>query len=539
MSYLKAILKKDDTAKIKELEKLIILGKKLNKDTRPDVKKLEILLKRNNKSTASKTTKTNVKTQTVSIKSVYTKDDSIIIDFHSNISKDYIKFFELNNTSSNKDVFDIKGNFKDAAPTVLKIKNIDKIIIAQFKSNVLRIVLNNKTNLKTTYTVNKKQIVINIHNLNNKSITKKDDVKKVTKTTTESISNKYIDTRNKIRTIYTKDNSIIVEFNKNITKKDFAYSAYKNNKNYDDVFDIKGKFKYTNPIKLSINGVKKITISNKDKNDTRIRISNEKNLKVFYIIGKRKLTIKVLNISKQNEKTTSLPYLNFKSKTIVIDAGHGGKDPGAVGSNKKYEKIVTLKVAKYLYSILKQRGHKVYLTRDDDTFIKVGKRTDLALKKNADVFISIHANSVAKKNAAKVSGIETYYLSPAKTARAKRVAAKENSSDIRKMSSSNTQAFLSSLNSPKLRYSRLLSIDVQREMLASVRTKHKVKDKGSRPGPFWVLLDAPQASILVEVGYISHPQEGKKLYLSSYQKLLAQGIANGIDAYFENKSRFD
>jgi len=235
-----------------------------------------------------------------------------------------------------------------------------------------------------------------------------------------------------------------------------------------------------------------------------------------------------------------LLYSNFKSRTIVIDAGHGGKDPGAVGSNKKYEKVVTLKVAKYLYSILKKRGHKVYLTRDDDSFIKVGKRTDLALKKNADVFISIHANSIAKKNAAKVSGIETYYLSPAKTERAKRVAAKENSSDIRKMSNSNTQAFLSSLNSPKLRYSRYLSIDVQREMLASVRAKYnKINDKGSRPGPFWVLLDAPQASILVEVGYISHPQEGKRLYTSDYQKLLAQGMANGIDAYFENKSKFD
>ena len=538
MSYLKAILKKDEAAKIRELKKLIDLGEKLNKDTRPDVKKLDILLKRNNKSinTKSSNTKTqNANNNKYSIKSVYTKNDSIIIDFYNNISKDYIKFFELKQSNSYRDVFDIKGNFKDAKPTVLKINKINKIVIGQFQSNILRIVLTNNTNLKTSYTINKKQIVINIHNLNNKSITKKVNKSKTIK---RNNSNKYIDKKNKIRTMYTKDNSIIVEFNKNITRKDFRYSAYKNNDNYDDVFDITGDFKYTNPIKLSINGIKKITVSKKNSTSTRIRISNEKDLRVFYIVGKRKLTIKINGIITQNKKKT-LPYSNFKSRTIVIDAGHGGKDPGAIGSNKKYEKVVTLKVAKYLYSILKQRGHKVFLTRDNDTFIKVGKRTDLALKKNADVFISIHANSVAKKNAAKVSGIETYYLSPAKSARAKRVAAKENSSDIRKMSSSNTQAFLSSLNSPKLRYSRLLSIDVQREMLASVRSKHKVKDKGSRPGPFWVLLDAPQASILVEVGYISHPQEGKKLYLSSYQKLLAQGIANGIDSYFENKSRFD
>jgi len=536
MNYLKAILRKDNSAKIHELKKLIEIGEKLNKDTRPDIKKLEVLEKRNHKTSKNSSKKqTNTINYKYSIKSVYTQDDSIIVNFNTKISKNYIKFFELKRDNLHKDVFDIKGNFKDAQPTVLKINNIKKITIGQFKPKVLRIVLANEKNLNTSYTIKEKQLIINIRNLNNK--------RKVIakKTVTNKNSNNYIDKNNKIRTINTKDNSIVIEFNKNFTKKDLSYSTYKNNGNYEDVFDLKGKFKYTKPIKLSIDGIKKITVSSKDKNTTRIRISNRKDLKVYYILNKRKLTIKISGISKNSKKvtTSTLPYSNFKSKTIVIDAGHGANDPGAVGPNKRYEKVVTLKIAKYLYSILKQRGHKVYLTRSTDTFIKVGKRTDLALKKNADVFISIHANSVPKKDAAKVSGIETYYLSPAKTARAKRVAAKENRSDIRKMSNSNTEAFLSSLNSPKLRYSRLLSIDVQREMLAEVRTKHKVKDKGSRPGPFWVLLDAPQASVLVEVGYISHPIESRRLYTSSYQKLLARGMANGIDAYFEFKARFD
>ena len=537
MSYLKAVLRKDNPAKIKELKKLIKLGEKLNKNTTPDVKKLEILLKRNSSYKKVVKEKTSPKINSkYSISSVYTENDSIIVNFNDRISKKDIKFFELKRDNLYKDVFDIKGKFKDAKATVLSINKIKKISIGQFKANTLRIVLANEKNLKTNYTLKNKQLIINVNDLNNR---KKVIKKTVEKTNINDTTNKYIDNYNAIKTINTTNNSIIIKFNKNFTKKDLAYSAYKNKQNFDDIFDLKGKFKYTKPIKLAINGLDKITVSSKDGNKTRIRISNKKDLKVYYILNKRKLTIKISGISNNSKKVSTLPYKNFLSKTIVIDAGHGGKDPGAVGPNKKYEKVVTLKVAKYLYNILKQRGHKVYLTRTNDSFIKVGERTDLALRKNADVFISIHANSVGKKNAAKVSGIETYYLSPAKTERAKRVAAKENKSDIRKMSNSNTQAFLSSLNSPKLRYSRLLSIDVQREMLTSVRTKYKVKDKGSRPGPFWVLLDAPQTSILVEVGYISHPQESKKLYSSKYQKLLAQGMANGIDAYFEMKARFD
>jgi N-acetylmuramoyl-L-alanine amidase len=544
MSYLKAILRKDSQSKIKELKRLIILGEKLNKDTRPDVKKLEILLKRKNKSFKAVKVSKEINSK-YSIKSVYTKNNTIIINFNTKISKNHINFFELKRGSIYKDVFDIKGNFKDAKPTVLKLSSVKKISIGQFKDKTLRIVLADERNLKTFYTIKEKQLIINIRDLNQKIIKRKDKIKtpkKIIKKTPINLnsikSNDYIDNENEIKTITTKDNSIIIEFNKNFTRKNLKYSAYKNNAYYEDVFDLKGKFKYTKPIKLSINGLNRITVSSKDKDKTRIRISDKKNLKVFYILNKRKLTIKISGLT-STKKEKSLPYANYESKTIVIDAGHGAKDSGAVGPGKRYEKVVTLKVAKYLYSILKQRGHKVYLTRTKDVFIKVGKRTDLALRKNADVFISIHANSVPKKDASRVHGIETYYLSPAKTARAKRVAAKENKSDIRKMSNANTQAFLSSLNSPKLRYSRLLSIDVQREMLASTRTKYKVKDKGSRPGPFWVLLDAPQASILVEVGYISHPIESKRLYNSSYQKLLAKGMANGIDAYFEMKARFD
>ena len=222
-----------------------------------------------------------------------------------------------------------------------------------------------------------------------------------------------------------------------------------------------------------------------------------------------------------------------RGKVIVLDAGHGGKDSGAVGKGKKYEKVVVFKVTKYLESLLKKRGYKVYLTRNNDRFIKVRNRTILANKKKADIFISIHANAAHKSKVNKMQGVETFFLSPARSERAKRVAALENKSDVRKMSGSTKQAFLESLNRPRITASHKLSIDIQKNMLFSVRKQYKdVVDSGVREGPFWVLVGAQMPSVLIELGYITHPKEGKRLYNTQYQKNLAKGIASGIDAYF-------
>lgn len=206
---------------------------------------------------------------------------------------------------------------------------------------------------------------------------------------------------------------------------------------------------------------------------------------------------------------------------------------GAVGPNNRYEKVVNLNVTKYLASLLKQKGYSVYLTRNDDTFIKVQDRTILANEKNADLFISIHTNAVPKEKANMIDGIETFFLSPARNERAKRVAALENKSDIREMSESSKDVFLESLNRPRITASHKLAIDVQSGLLQSSRSKYKdIKDSGVKEGPFWVLVGAQMPSILVELGYISHPVESKRLYDKDYQQLLANGIANGIDSYF-------
>lgn len=529
MEYLKAVLKKDNDKKIEELKKLIVLGEKLNKDITPDKKKLEILIQREKgsskpqsvtstkiKETTNNTTKINNESNVkYAIESVYTDGNKVVINFNVDITKDDIKFFELKQNPLTKDVYDINGYFKDAAPTKLSMNGVEKIIIGQFKPNVLRIVFSDKKNLKTSYEVNNRQIIISVQDVQKQYL---EDEEK---------GNPYVDKKNEIRTITAKDNKIYVRFNKTPSSNNINYKAYKYGKNYENVFDIKGKFEHTKPTVLKINDIDRIIVTDYAKSSIRIKVRNKNETDVKYNLKGKLLTITV------NEKKSTLPYPNFRPRTIVIDAGHGAQDVGAVGPGKKYEKVVTLKVSKYLYEMLKQRGHKVYLTRHKDTFIKVRNRTILANKKNADIFISIHANAVPKAKATKVEGIETFFLSPARSERAKRVAAMENKQDITKMSSSTKSAFLESLNRPRITASHKLAIDVQAGLLQFAHKKYKdVKDSGVREGPFWVLVGAQMPSILIELGYMSHPVESKRLYTPSYQKLLANGIANGVDAYF-------
>ena len=568
MNYLNALIEKNDQKKIEELEKLILLGEQLNKDVTPDRKKLEILQKRTSKndgiySAKVETPKQNEATKSstssndlyYSIKSVYTSGNTVVVDFNVDISEKDIKFFELNQKTVNKDVFDLKGYFKDAAPTKLAINGIDRIAIGQFKPDVLRIVLSDKKNLNTSYIVNKKQVIISINENSIKSNEPTVAKKNVEQTSPKEVvqteetpkvananSQEFVDTINPIRSMETQDNKIIVKFNKNYYKRDVQFVRYKNASNYENVFNLNGKYKYVNPIKLSIDGVDKIVVSENGSNGVKIRIINNDEQKVDYVLNDKELTITTYPSSPSNKNTNKATAVATKAptpqprvinKTIVIDPGHGADDVGAVGPNKRYEKVINLNVSKNLYSILKQRGYKVYLTRSSDTFIKVMNRTVLANDKNADIFISIHSNSVPKEKANEVSGIETFFLSPARNERAKRVAAIENKSDIREMSNSSKDVFLESLNRPIITASHKLAIDVQAGLLQSARSKYKdVSDSGVREGPFWVLVGAQMPSILVELGYVSHPVESKRLYDKNYQQSLANGIANGIDSYF-------
>ncbi|GAA7958758.1 N-acetylmuramoyl-L-alanine amidase [Helicobacter pylori] len=222
-----------------------------------------------------------------------------------------------------------------------------------------------------------------------------------------------------------------------------------------------------------------------------------------------------------------------KHKKIVLDAGHGGKDCGAMSANLVCEKDIVLEVVKFLHKELKKRGYSVLLTRDKDIYIDLVGRTELANKKSADLFISVHANSIPKRSTSNAHGIETYFLSTARSERARKVAEQENKDNVNLMDYFSKSLLLNSLNTQRLIVSNKLAIDVQYGMLQSVRKNYPdVVDGGVREGPFWVLAGALMPSILIEIGYNSHAIESKRIQSKPYQKILAKGIADGIDSFF-------
>ncbi|GAA7244350.1 N-acetylmuramoyl-L-alanine amidase [Helicobacter pylori] len=222
-----------------------------------------------------------------------------------------------------------------------------------------------------------------------------------------------------------------------------------------------------------------------------------------------------------------------KHKKIVLDAGHGGKDCGAMSANLVCEKDIVLEVVKFLHKELKKRGYSVLLTRDKDIYIDLVARTELANRKSADLFISVHANSIPKHSTSNAHGIETYFLSTARSERARKVAEQENKDDVNLMDYFSKSLLLNSLNTQRLIVSNKLAIDVQYGMLQSIRKNYPdVVDGGVREGPFWVLAGALMPSILIEIGYNSHAIESRRIQSKPYQKILAKGIADGIDSFF-------
>ena len=222
---------------------------------------------------------------------------------------------------------------------------------------------------------------------------------------------------------------------------------------------------------------------------------------------------------------------------IVIDAGHGGHDTGAIAGGKR-EKDLVLQIAKRVEKALKKRGYRVSMTRRDDRFLKLPQRTRIADRKDAKVFVSIHANSVPRRKRNRVHGVETFFLQTTRDAKSQRIAARENRAVLKGAGSRLSKKVIidSVLNGPKIVQSNKLAIDVQRHIMANLRKYYRgVKDGGVRHAPFWVLVGASRPSILVEVGYISHPEERRRLFTPKYQALIANGIAEGINSYLNNR----
>ena len=347
-----------------------------------------------------------------------------------------------------------------------------------------------------------------------------------------------------IKSIRSYKDKVIITLNKEIKKQDIKFFELNSKHRYRDIFDIRSKLKFKVE-KILLKSIKSIRISQYNSKIVRIVLDSNKPINSIFSVEKNKIIIKIDNkkyISskkiylKKPVKTYTKKYFTpyTKQKIIIIDPGHGGKDTGAIGYKRLREKNAVLKIALKLGKYLKRYGYKVYYTRSRDIFIKLRNRTHFANLKKADIFISIHANAAPKKSQYLIAkGVETYFLSPAKSAKAKRVSALENRADLSSMDYFSKQVFLNFLNREKIVSSNKLAIDIQRGILKSIRKRFNVVDGGVRKAPFWVLVGAQMPAVLIETGYITNPTEAKRLFNPYYEDLLARGIADGVVSYFE------
>lgn len=220
-----------------------------------------------------------------------------------------------------------------------------------------------------------------------------------------------------------------------------------------------------------------------------------------------------------------------KVRRIVVDPGHGGHDPGAMGPDGAQEKDVVLAIGLQLAGKLRDElGVDVVMTRSTDVFIPLEERTAIANKMNADLFVSIHANASLNRAAA---GIETYYLNLAKTEKAKMVAARENNTSLEKVGLLQTILFDLMANS-KINDSARMAEEVQKALYSKVSRKHgEARNLGVKQGPFYVLVGATMPSILVETAFISNEREAELLKDREYQETTANGILDGIRNYIK------
>jgi N-acetylmuramoyl-L-alanine amidase len=218
--------------------------------------------------------------------------------------------------------------------------------------------------------------------------------------------------------------------------------------------------------------------------------------------------------------------LGLGVKKIIIDPGHGGKDPGAMAFGLK-EKDIVLRIAKELAPVLERELRcDVLLTRDQDVFIPLEERTAIANTQNGDLFISLHINA---HPSAKVRGLETYYLNLTTNAEAMRVAARENATSTHQMS--DLQDILSDImKNSKINESSRLAQQVHNPIVSQAESNGfaDIKNLGVKQAPFYVLIGAEMPAILIEIAFISNEQDANNLQNSSFVRMLTQEIADGI-----------
>lgn len=235
---------------------------------------------------------------------------------------------------------------------------------------------------------------------------------------------------------------------------------------------------------------------------------------------------------------------------LIIDPGHGGRDPGTIGKTGTKEKTIVLQISKYLRDLIHKRHKaKVLLTRTKDVFLNLEKRVKLANTKkqewcgkdtgsNVDatkksrtcLFISIHVNAHPSRS---IRGLEMYHFGKASDPQALNVAARENGMKVESDTPPWQFIITESLNDHKIQESQAFAKTTSDKLITALREHYKIKNHGVKAAPFYVLRFTTMPSILAEVGFISNAMEEKRLITKAFQKKLAEGIYQGIEAYLK------
>ncbi|MCK5511453.1 MAG: N-acetylmuramoyl-L-alanine amidase [Thermodesulfovibrionia bacterium] len=288
--------------------------------------------------------------------------------------------------------------------------------------------------------------------------------------------------------------------------------------------------------------LKKLRVSQFNKKTVRVVLDLQefKTFKVFELNNPSRIVIDVFG--KKGFKSVLAEEKRAKLaeiKRVVIDPGHGGEDPGAIGPHGLKEKDVALAIAKKLGRILRKKYNmETILTRERDVYVPLEERTAIANSKKGDLFISIHVNSSRNR---KLKGIETYFLNWTTDAESNRVAARENAISYKEMRKvqSELQMILQDLERDnKKDESMKLAGNVQVSMVNTLKRDYKkIVNLGVKHALFYVLVGAEMQSILIETSFISNYEEERRLSNGQYRDSLAESIADGINNYIESERK--
>lgn len=599
--YIQSVINEDEKTKIEILKRLIISSNALNLDDKsyaneleesgvseasinalrkavvkdkqklqPEAKNIELSSFNPPKNTPkpqqikqeSVKTQNNKPQQAEKVDKVYVLKSSktsqgVVLDLNTDLKQEDIKSFALDEKGNYRYISDFEGVLEGGRK---EYKFDDyRIVISQFNPKMIRIVVYAKEKISIDFDfedekikISKKSQVVQksapskqapktVAKQENKKVVAKQEPKQV-KTQEAKTSTKKAPAKDDPLYILDVDkisNAVVLNLSDELDEQDITSFTTRDQKYFRQVVSFQGILEGSR--KNFSFGQNAVTVTQYNPKTVRIVLSSTKEFKLFKDLDDKSLTLGFgSSVSKSTSKTTSKNVLNskFKSdKIIVLDAGHGGKDSGALSDKKGSlkEKDVVLSTTLKLGNELKKRGYKILYTRSSDKFINLRDRTKYANDKRADLFISIHANAAPSASKAKSSeGVETFFLSPARSERSKKAAEKENQGDFEEINYFSKQSILNFLNREKIVASNKLAIDVQKNILTQTRKKYRIVDGGVREAPFWVLVGAQMPAILIEIGYITHPSEGKRIANKSFQDTLVKGIADGVENYFYN-----